>query len=158
MHAHAGYTVVLLVTFRVVWGFVGTTHARFVDFIPTPKITGNYLQHFIRRRAEPYTGHDPLGALMIFSLLTCLLITGFSGMALFAMEGSGPLANTLTATLVATWPGALIENVHDFFAHLTMILVIVHITGVLVTSILHKENLIIAMITGRKKSRSQTCE
>lgn len=149
LHAHAGYTVALLVLFRLAWGFLGTTHARFSSFIASPQVLMDYLRDFLRLRAEPYTGHDPLGTLMIFALLMSLLVTTLLGMSLFAMQGSGPLPHAL----VANWSGALIESAHNLFANLTMILVVVHVAGVLLTSFMHRENLIAAMITGRKKDR-----
>ncbi len=147
LHAHAGYTVALLVMFRLIWGFLGTTHARFSSFMPSPQVFSDYLRDFLHRRAKPHTGHDPLGALMIVSLLVSLLVTTFLGMSLFAMQGSGPLPHAL----VSNWSGSFVESAHDFFANLTMGLVVVHIAGVLLTSFLHRENLIAAMITGRKK-------
>ncbi|MGE0623812.1 MAG: cytochrome b/b6 domain-containing protein [Pseudomonadales bacterium] len=146
MHTHAGYTVALLVAFRIFWGLVGTTHARFADFLVTPTDTLRYLGKLARGRAETYRGHDPAGAAMILALLTALLVTAFSGMALYAMEGRGPLA----VTAVSGWPDRPMVAVHHIASDVTIALVVVHILGVLATSVLTRVNLILAMITGRK--------
>lgn len=149
LHSHAGYTVALLVSFRIIWGFIGTSAARFANFVVPPRDISAYLSGFVRGTSEPHAGHDPAGAVMILVLLTSLLATTITGMSLFAMEGSGPLVGTF----VTRWPGHVVEDLHEFFADFTVILVLVHVVGVLVTSRVHQQNLIAAMITGRKKSR-----
>ena len=72
-------------------------------------------------------------------------------MSFLAMEGSGPLADTILSSTISAWPGWLVEKIHAFFADFMMLLVGVHVLGVLVTSVLHRENLTLAMITGRKR-------
>ncbi len=91
---------------------------------------------------------------MILALLVSLFITAFTGMCLFAVEGGGPLANTLVSSL----PGQLLESVHEFFADFTLVLVIVHVSGVFLTSFVYKENLTRAMITGAKGVGSELPE
>ena len=147
MHSHAGYTVFLLVVFRLVWGVIGPTHARFSDFITTPGTAITYLKQLLNGTAKRYVGHNPAGSAMIFALLISLSITTLSGMALFATQGSGPLA----ATFVASWPGHVLADIHEFFTDFTLLLVIVHMGGVLLTSVRHKQNLTRAMITGSKR-------
>lgn len=146
MHTHAGYTVALLVGFRIFWGFNGTTHARFADFLATPAESFRYLGQLARGRPGTYRGHDPAGAAMILALLTALLVTAFSGMALYAMEGRGPLAGTG----IAGWPDRPMLDVHHVASNVSLALVVVHVLGVLATSALTRVNLIGAMITGRK--------
>ncbi|MCZ6854378.1 MAG: cytochrome b/b6 domain-containing protein [Gammaproteobacteria bacterium] len=146
MHSHAGYTVTLLVLFRLVWGLIGPTHALFSDFLAPPGRVYTYLRQLFRRTATRHIGHNPAGAAMIMVMLISLLVTAFTGMCLFAMEGSGPLVNTF----VSSWPGHVLEDIHEFSSHFTLIMIIVHIVGVLLTSLVHKENLIKAMITGTK--------
>ena len=126
-HSHAGYTITLLVLFRVVWGVIGSRHARFSDFVARPSRVVVYLQQLFKRTAKRHIGHNPAGSAMILALLASLLITSLSGMCLFAMEGSGPLANTF----VSSWPGTVLERVHEFFSDFTVVLIIVHIVGVL---------------------------
>jgi len=87
---------------------------------------------------------------MIVALLVCVLLTSLSGVALFALEGSGPLANTF----VANWPGDLLEGGHEFFANLSLALVVIHVIGVVYSSYVYRENLIKSMITGKKKEIS----
>ena len=149
LHSHAGYTVFLLVGFRLAWGIVGFSHARFSDFVTSPVETVAYLRQLYRGRPEPHIGHDPAGAIMIVLLLVSLTVTTLSGMSLFAMEGSGPLADTF----VSSWPASVVEEIHEFSADFTLVMVIAHITGVLLTSFLQQENLIKSMITGRKRRR-----
>jgi cytochrome b len=147
LHSHAGYTVTLLVVFRLVWGFVGPRHARFADFVAGPRHTFDYLGQLLRRKPPRYAGHDPAGGAMILLLIASVLVTTFSGMSLFAMEGFGPLAGTF----VVDWRGGIVEDIHEVAANFTVGLIVVHVIGVLATSLLHRQNLIGAMVTGRKR-------
>ena len=147
MHSHAGYTVFLLVVFRIVWGVIGPRHARFSDFVSPPGTAIAYLKQLVNSTAKRHIGHNPAGSAMIVALLITLSVTTLSGMALFATEGSGPLA----ATFVAFWPGHVLAEVHEIATDFTLVLVIVHLAGVLLTSLRHKENLTRAMITGSKR-------
>jgi cytochrome b len=150
LHSHAGYTVALLVMFRIFWGFIGSKHARFSDFVASPARLLTYLQALQQRSSQPATGHDPAGAVMILLLLSGLLVTTLSGMSLFAMEGSGPLAGTFVSTL----PGAVMVDVHLFFTDFCLALIVLHVVGVLVMSVLTRQNLIVAMISGRKPGKA----
>jgi cytochrome b len=147
LHAHAGYTVALLVLFRLLWGFIGFGFARFHEFLVPPRQIVSYLQQLSALQAKRFIGHNPAGGIMIVALFFALLSTTFSGMCLFAMEGSGPLA----ATAVTKWPGTLLEEIHDLSANFTLLLILIHVAGVIYSSRLHKENLTIAMLTGLKE-------
>lgn len=148
VHVAAGYTIAGLIAFRLVWGVVGPRHARFVDFIRPPRDIVAYLKDLARGHAARYRGHNPAGGAMIVALLILLLLTGASGLFVYgAEEGAGPLAGAMAAYAESEW----IEEVHEFFANATMVLVVFHIAGVVVSSLVHGENLPLAMVTGRKR-------
>lgn len=149
LHSHLGYTVGLLVLFRVLWGMMGSDPARFRNFVVTPGKSLRYLQQLLRGKPNYYLGHNPAGAAMTIALLLSLLFAAFSGIALFALEGSGPLANTS----VSSWPGGLLAVLHQYSANLSMTLVVMHVLGVVYSSYVYRENLAKAMLTGRKKTR-----
>lgn len=150
VHTWAGYTVLGLILVRLVWGFIGTRHARFSDFVYRPRVVKQYLMDVLRLHPRRYLGHNPAGGLMIVLLIVSLLFTTLSGMALFAAEEqAGPLAGWLGG-VGHFWTEAF-EGVHEFFANFTLFLVAVHVAGVFVESLLHGENLVRAMWTGRKQ-------
>jgi cytochrome b len=148
VHMWAGYLLATVVLFRLLWGFIGTAHARFSDFLYSPARVFTYLKSLLGGRPEHYRGHNPAGGVMILLLLLSLALTAGSGMALYAVEEhAGPLAGMLTASesMEDLW-----EEMHELFGNLTLTLVIVHVIGALVSSYLHRENLVKAMVTGRK--------
>ncbi len=152
LHVYAGYAVLGLIGFRVIWGFIGTRHARFSDFVTSPRRALLYVRDVALMRGRRYVGHNPAGGAMIVLLLASLLLTTFTGLAVYAAdEQAGPLAGLL-AGAAEEFTHAL-EEVHEFFANFTLMLVFVHVAGVLVESLLHHENLVRAMITGRKRAR-----
>ncbi len=149
VHVQAGYAVALLIVFRLFWGLVGTRYARFMTFVKSPQTVISHLKAMLRLDPPHYLGHNPVAAVMVIALLTSLTLTAFSGMVMIASEGSGPLANTL----FAGWNGEWMEEIHEFFANFTMLLVVTHLAGVVFSSLLEGENLARAMVTGRKKLR-----
>lgn len=150
LHTWAGYVVAGLILVRLVWGVIGTRHARFSDFVTRPVVVKDYLLSVLRLHPRRYLGHNPAGGLMIIALLISLLVTVSSGMSLYAVEEqAGPLAGWL-GNLGESWEDVF-EGLHEFFANFTLFLVVVHVAGVLVDSLLHGENLVRAMITGRKQ-------
>jgi cytochrome b len=151
LHSFAGYSISGLLIFRILWGVIGTRHARFSDFVTTPKTVRAYLRSMLTGRPKHYIGHNPAGGMMIIGLLVVLLLTAVSGMATLATEGLGPLANTF----FASWSDDWLEEIHEALANLSLLLVIVHIAGVLVSSIAHRENLVKAMIDGHKPSHPE---
>ncbi len=154
VHSYAGYTVALLVTFRLFWGIIGTRYARFNSFVTSFENVKAYLKQLFSGNAKHYVGHNPAGGLMIVILLICLIITTITGMSLFATEGHGPLASTF----LSQWSEDILEEIHEFFANFTVLMVVIHVSGVLVSSLLHKENLIKSMITGKKVINTNSSE
>ncbi|HSH29723.1 MAG TPA: cytochrome b/b6 domain-containing protein [Thiohalobacter sp.] len=152
LHTLAGYTVLGLVAFRLLWGLVGSRHARFSDFVVRPRTVLAYLKDVLSLHPRRYLGHNPAGGMMIVLLLASLLATTGFGLAVYAAEeGAGPLALWLSDASEGT--EHLVEEVHEFFANLTLFLVAVHVAGVIVESLLHGENLVRAMVSGRKPAR-----
>ncbi len=150
LHIQAGYAVTLLIGFRLIWGFIGTRHARFMTFVKSPSVVLSYLKHMLSLRVPHYLGHNPLAAVMVIALLINITLISFTGLVLIAGEGQGPLANSV----FSNWPGDWINDIHEFFANFTLLLVVAHVSGVVLSSLLEGENLVMAMITGRKKART----
>lgn len=146
IHSYAGYTVISLITFRIIWGFFGTYYARFNQFVTSFGSVKTYLKQIFSGNAKHYVGHNPAGGIMIIILLISLFLITFTGMSVFATEGHGPLATTF----ISQWSEDILEEAHELFANLTVLMVIIHVSGVVVSSLLHKENLIKSMITGTK--------
>jgi len=138
IHVVAGYSLAGLIAFRLLWGFVGGAHARFADFLPTPAKLVAYLKSLLAGRPQHYVGHNPAGAVAIFLLLAGGLIVAASGYATYNEFG-----------------GHFMEEVHEVAANGMMALVIIHLAGVVVSSWLHHENLVKAMITGRKQAHHE---
>ncbi|SDF99026.1 Cytochrome b [Limimonas halophila] len=133
VHELAGYAIVAIVGVRALWGLVGPRHARFDDFVPGPRALLAYLRALAAGRAPRHLGHNPAGGAMIVALLASLL----------AASATGILTDSL---------GKAAEELHELAANACLILVLIHIAGVVATSLLHHENLVAAMITGRKRS------
>ena len=150
LHLAAGYAVAGLVLLRLLWGVIGTGYARFSDFVYRPAEVRAFLRDTLRLRARRYIGHNPAGGAMILLMLASLTLTSLSGMALYGMgESAGPLAMLGESWSRFTEP---MEELHEFFASVTLLLVLVHVAGVLVESLIHRENLIKSMLTGRKRA------
>lgn len=154
VHVWMGYTVAALVSFRVVWGVIGTRHARFSDFIYRLSTVKSYLRTLLSGSPKHYVGHNPAGGLMVVALLAGLGFLTFTGMLTIAADGEGPLANTPLAGLSGNWT----EEIHELFANFILLLVLLHIGGVVVSSLLHRENLVRAMVTGRKTIQTETSD
>jgi cytochrome b len=149
LHVWAGYAVTGLVLLRLAWGFIGTRYARFSNFVYRPAEIRAYLGDTLRLRARRYLGHNPAGGAMILLMVVMLVATALTGMACYGVEeGAGPLA--MLAGMSAA-SGEIFEELHEFFANLMLLLVLVHIAGVIVESLIHRESLVRAMFTGRKQ-------
>ena len=162
LHTSAGYGVLIVIAFRVLWGFIGSEHARFRDFVyPLPAVRA-YLKGLMARSPQHYLGHNPAGGLMVLVLLAALTATAGSGMAYFAAEkGRGPVAAAAAlmrgeqlrddGRYAKVGSKRFWHETHEILANATLALVLLHIAGVVVSSRLHRENLVRAMITGRKQ-------
>ena len=135
LHRGMGYVVLGLIAFRLIWGFIGTRHARFTDFIPSPRRLTGYLRDMLRGREERFLGHNPAGAAMIVVLLCTLATVGATGY----MMGMG-------AYFGKDW----VENTHKLLVNILFLFVACHIGGVVFSSRRHRENLVKSMITGQK--------
>ncbi len=154
LHFWAGYTIAALVAFRVVWGLIGTRHARFTDFVYRLTTIKSYLIDLAALRPKHYLGHNPAGGLMVVILLLSLGLLTFTGMAFVAIDGIGPLAGTWVESISGHW----MEDVHEAVANLVLAFVLFHIAGVLVSSLVHGENLVRAMINGKKEIEEKSDE
>ena len=156
LHTWLGYIAIALVLVRIVWGFIGPDYARFASFVRGPRLTFGYFSDLIRFSSKRYLGHSPAGAVMIIALLVMVAVTAVTGMAsLAATRGEGPLAGVITKVERANAEEdqeLLIEEIHETAANVTMVLVLLHIAGIALASFAHRENLVAAMITGRKRA------
>jgi cytochrome b len=147
-HAFCGYLIGGLIVFRLVWGFVGTRWARFASFAFGPFAALRYLRDLVRRRHAHFVGHNPAGSWAIFVLLTLGALSVLSGVAALGGEKQqGPLRGLLTFA-----EGDAVREVHEVLAWTMLVVVTMHILGVVVSSLLERENLPAAMIRGRKRA------
>jgi cytochrome b len=137
LHEQAGYAVAALIAFRVVWGVIGPKHARFADFVRPPRAVASHLAALLRGRPERCLGHNPAGGAMILALLILLSLDSLTGYLM---------------TTDAFFGSAFMEAAHEIMVDITLAFIGLHILGVIASSILEKENLVAAMITGRKRA------
>ncbi|HUT47819.1 MAG TPA: cytochrome b/b6 domain-containing protein [Alphaproteobacteria bacterium] len=136
VHDAVGYAVLTLVALRCLWGAFGSGKARFGRFVRAPRATLEYAHALVRGREPRYVGHNPLGAWMIMALL----LTAF-----------GAAASGWLYTTDAYWGVAWVETLHSVLADLLLVLAAIHVGGVIVTSFRQHENLVAAMLHGRKR-------
>lgn len=172
LHIYSGYLLLGLIAFRIVWGFIGTRYARFSNFIHPISHAIDYLKGLADGNCKHYIGHNPAGGLMVLALLTSLSLTGLSGLLVYGAEGHGPLASTTPISSGSTnhidddheddddddhevenEASEFWEEIHEFFANFSVLLVIMHLVGVFMSSKIHNEDLIKAMITGFKEPK-----
>ena len=180
LHGFFGYSVLFLVLFRILYGFVGSKYARFSDFLYRPSQIADYLKGLLIGRPKHYIGHNPAGGFMIVILLLSLLSLTLTGLKAYGVKGHGPLAKNEISFMASAFADSgdkknhdehdsrkrpsqknhrteknekdeFWEEVHETIAHFTLFLISIHVLGVLASSLVHRENLIKAMITGRKR-------
>jgi cytochrome b len=135
LHITVGYALLAFVTARIIWGFIGPGHARFRDFLYSPRTVVRFLVDTARFRAKRFHGHNPAGGAMVVALLGMLLAICGSGVAM---------------TLEVFWGVKWIEAIHATLTYATLALIALHIVGVVLASIEHRENLVKSMFTGKK--------
>lgn len=145
VHAFAGGTVISVVLFRLLWGVVGTQHARFTRFVRGPQAVVDYFRGLLRGEESNYAGHNAAGGWAIVALLVLGLLVGASGWLVYQDIG-----------------GEWFEEAHEALATGMLAVAALHVTGVIVSSLAHRENLVRAMFTGLKlgqpdDSISSTC-
>jgi cytochrome b len=141
IHVALGYTVLGLLAFRLVWGFVGPRYARFRSFIHSPVAALRYLRDELRGCAPRYLGHNPAGSWAVYGLLILGLATGVTGYLNLNELG-----------------GESMEDLHEAFANAWLVLVGLHILGVVLSSVMQRENLARSMITGLKRGVAADAE
>lgn len=153
-HLWCGYAIIVLVCFRIVWGFVGTYHARFVNFIRNPITTIKYALSSFRGTEKHYTGHNPLGAIMVIVLLAGSLVQGITG--LFTNDeilNVGPLYAYISDEL-----SLKITTLHRQLFYWILGAVALHVVAVLVHQFLKRDNIIAAMFRGAKEKRDDAVD
>ena len=138
IHVMFGYTLLGLIAFRLLWGFIGSRYAQFGSFLFKPAEIAAYLASLLKARPEHHVGHNPAGSVAVFALLALGVACGVTGVILFQDIG-----------------GDALEELHEGAAFVMLTVVGVHIVGVLVSSLLHHENLARSMITGLKAARQK---
>jgi len=147
VHVWAGYVVGALVVARIVWGFVGSLHARFSDFVYAPATAFSYVRELLRFRGARYLGHSPGGGYMVIILLIFLGATVATGLVVYGGDQqAGPLAGMFTKDFSESF-----EEVHEVIANITLALIFFHVSAVVLASFVHHENLARAMVTGYKR-------
>ncbi len=170
VHVGAGYVVGALLLVRIAWGFVGSPHARFADFVYGPATVIAHLGDLLRLRGKHYLGYSPAGGAMVIVLLVLLGVTVATGIAVDTGAGGGEAAGpplpSISAAAEEDEEGeageegeggeaeggeSAVGDLHELLANVTLAFIVLHIAGVLLASLVHRENLAKAMITGRKR-------
>ncbi|HSN42259.1 MAG TPA: cytochrome b/b6 domain-containing protein [Burkholderiales bacterium] len=133
VHVALGYTMLGLIGFRLLWGVIGTRYARFGSFAFGPRSVVRYVKSLFTRSPQHHPGHNPAGSWAIYALLALAVVTGLTGYAAYNDLGGD-------------WG----EELHEAIANAMLAVVFVHIAGVVVSSLIHRENLARAMISGYK--------
>ena len=137
VHSAAGYVAAALVAARIVWGFVGPGYARFSGFVRSPAMVLGYLKSIAEGSEPRFIGHNPAGGAMIVVLLAAMATAATTGWLL---------------TTDAFWGSTAMQYAHSIAAHFVVLLVVLHLAGVAVASVRHRENLVRAMVVGVKRA------
>lgn len=136
-HRWTGYAAIVLICARLVWGFVGSAHARFASFAPTPSRIRAHVRALVKGQVPAYVGHSPLGALMMLALVALVI----------ALAATGWLQTT-----DAFWGDEVLQDTHEAIANVLLLAAGVHGIAAIVFGRLERVRLVKAMITGVKQS------
>ncbi len=153
-HVKSGYAILALLLFRLVWGVIGSRHSRFVDFVHGPRTVLAYARDLLGNAPAGTVGHNPLGGWSVTAMLFSLLVQ--AGTGLFSNDDiltEGPLAS-----LVSKGVSDRITEVHDANAVVLMVLIGVHLAAIAFYAVVKHENLVRAMITGRKPAAADAAD
>lgn len=145
-HLYSGYALLILVVFRILWGFAGGTHARFASFIAGPAATLRFARRLFSREAVPQLGHNPLGGWSVILMLASLLLQGATG--LVANDGvvtEGPLAKWISIDA-----SNLLSEVHRWNFWVLVVLASLHTAAVLYHLVVKRDDVLKPMFTGVK--------
>ena len=137
IHIAAGYIMLGLIAFRLLWGFIGTRHARFGSFLFSPAAIFSYLVSMLKRNATHMAGHTPVGSVAIWLLLSLCIFIGITGILALQDDASD-----------------MVVDMHGMATNVALVVIGLHLAGVAVSSLLHRENLVRAMVTGYKTGDS----
>lgn len=144
-HRYIGETIAGLIVFRIVWGFVGGEHARFADFAAGPSLIGRHIGDLFSGQPKRHLGHNPLGGFAVFLLLLSTALVVVTGLFSASDEMAGPFASVF---------GTDLSEAHELAFRLLQALVLIHVLGVVVETLLAKDALVPAMVIGYKRRRA----
>jgi len=136
IHVVLGYTLLGLIAFRLLWGFIGSRYARFRSFLFKPGEIMAYMASLLKAKPAHYAGHNPAGSVSVYLLLALGIACGITGIVLLQDIG-----------------GDALEELHEFTAYFMLTIAGLHVAGVIVSSLMHRENLVRSMITGFKSAQ-----
>lgn len=149
IHVTLGYILFGLIVFRLIWGFVGTRYAKFSSFAFSPKAIITYLLSLPKGKSEHFVGHNPVGSVAIWLLLSLGITLGVTGVMLAQKNVMAALEN------MDGYDSDLVVSIHSYATDAMLVVVFIHLLGVFMSSFLHKENLVRAMLIGSKEAQPE---
>jgi len=137
VHVTAGFAMGGVLAFRLLWGMAGTRYSRFKSFLFSPRAVWGYLSSLLKGKPAHWVGHNPAGSYAIYALISCGIAVLGSGWALYEEVG-----------------GEWLEEAHDVLSYVMLGVVGLHVAGVVVSSFLHRENLVRSIVTGFKQGNA----
>lgn len=169
LHVWLGWTGMVFLIVRLIWGLVGSAEARFAAFPPRPRAALIHLIHLVRGRPPEYRSHNPAGAMMIYALWTTLAVVIGTGLILTKAATPWEIGRQQAAVAAGDWSalvvesdagtgseavgagGHLVATLHEFGGNLLLLLAVLHICGVLVESVALRRNLLLPMLSGKRR-------